>query len=671
MLVRVHRGALRVEAYTDRRFNMPPVRMISVNCKTSGAAFELNGLYFGGAMRSENETIHYRARFEIYPKRDGVDILGGVASIMLEWFARKEKNLAKRDADVFSESHQLNAKMVRTLFSEGRLELPDGYDGGVGRVGRSSVCTKSIIDEQGEQKCWAFEYDEPDARERFRHWHTSVGVSRKTGEKRCVVNIRITYYMMPGFIGKPPSTPPSTTPRFVRSIIEASGWAVCVGDTEVLREECYLDANSFGQFKQSLLSTSRVLPLVLITTDYKGATAVWDASELAQKVLGMANVYVFDWRNEVLKKQTVFQLFRKGTPAYRYGCATATLRIYQPGVNLEDGDASVRHRFFKKDWIDEQRYGDKDGFVETLSRSLSRSFVTDEDDVVDVQDVKRKGYEQRLKSLNTRMEHLQQRMERAREEQRDHTPAKDAGDEIKYLREQLEAVRQDRDEWYKLAVEYSEQDSSASVEAINAAKIEAEAGLREAEDRIAEKDYRIDVLQTDCNQLRKECNGLRQSVHVITSIRHLPTTLVEELDLVEKLWPSKVVVLDEAKKSAGNFTGDFDEQWQILSSVPTTLWDIYFGESVQGDICERYRQETGFELALTETKLTKVNNALMRERVRRYRGQEIDVRPHIKGRSKNPKYAFRVHYYVDRERRLIVIGHCGGHLTTSGTQRIK
>ena len=81
--------------------------------------------------------------------------------------------------------------------------------------------------------------------------------------------------MMPGFIGKPPSTPPSTTPRFVRSVIEASGWAVCVGDTEVLHEECYLDANNFGEFKRSLLSTSRVLPLVLITTDYKGATAVW------------------------------------------------------------------------------------------------------------------------------------------------------------------------------------------------------------------------------------------------------------------------------------------------------------------------------------------------------------------------------------------------------------
>ena len=197
-------------------------------------------------MRSENEAIHYRARFEIYSKQDGADILGGVASIMLEWFARKEKNLARRDADVFSKSHQLNAKMVRALFSEGGLELPDGYDGGVGREGRSSVCTKSIIDEQGELKCWAFEYDEPDARERFRHWHTSVGVSRQTGEKRCVVNIRITYDMMPGFIGKPPSTPPSTTPRFVRSIIEASGWAVCVGDTEVLREERYLDAKNLS-----------------------------------------------------------------------------------------------------------------------------------------------------------------------------------------------------------------------------------------------------------------------------------------------------------------------------------------------------------------------------------------------------------------------------------------
>ena len=195
--------------------------------------------------------------------------------------------------------------------------------------------------------------------------------------------------------------------------------------------------------------------------------------------------------------------------------------------------------------------------------------------------------------------------------------------------------------------------------------------LRDTKDQIAASDYRIDDLQSTCDELRSRCRGLTEGMKAIGQIEHVPTSLADVLNLVRDLWPDKVVVLDEALKSAKTFEGDLDEEWQILSSIPNVLWALYFDSSEQGSIADQYRYATGYELALTETKLTKDNNSIMRERSRRYRGEEIDIRPHIKGKNKNPKLAFRVHYYVDRERKLIVIGHCGGHLTTSGTQRIK
>ena len=61
----------------------------------------------------------------------------------------------------------------------------------------------------------------------------------------------------------------------------------------------------------------------------------------------------------------------------------------------------------------------------------------------------------------------------------------------------------------------------------------------------------------------------------------------------------------------------------------------------------------------------------MRERMVTYKGASVSILAHIKGRAKDPKRTFRLHYYVDREDRKIVIGHCGAHMTPAGTQKLR
>lgn len=56
---------------------------------------------------------------------------------------------------------------------------------------------------------------------------------------------------------------------------------------------------------------------------------------------------------------------------------------------------------------------------------------------------------------------------------------------------------------------------------------------------------------------------------------------------------------------------------------------------------------------------------------RNYHGQTVSIAPHIKGHSGNPKDNIRLHYYADAERRLIVIGHCGAHLETADSSKVK
>lgn len=52
-----------------------------------------------------------------------------------------------------------------------------------------------------------------------------------------------------------------------------------------------------------------------------------------------------------------------------------------------------------------------------------------------------------------------------------------------------------------------------------------------------------------------------------------------------------------------------------------------------------------------------------------YKGNQICILPHVKGNGRNRRDPFRLHFCFDDEAQLIVIGHCGSHLPTSGTAR--
>jgi hypothetical protein len=111
--------------------------------------------------------------------------------------------------------------------------------------------------------------------------------------------------------------------------------------------------------------------------------------------------------------------------------------------------------------------------------------------------------------------------------------------------------------------------------------------------------------------------------------------------------------------------------WRVLHALATTLYDLVFADIPIGDLPTRFRNLTGIELAITEGQQTKRDDRLML--LRRDvddRGQPIDITPHLK-LGDHPPRLLRVHFAIDRERRLLIIGHCGDHLDTFGTQRIK
>ena len=53
-------------------------------------------------MRSENESVHYRARFELRASRRGCDPAKQVINVLQKWFAGKERMASRNGIDAAS-----------------------------------------------------------------------------------------------------------------------------------------------------------------------------------------------------------------------------------------------------------------------------------------------------------------------------------------------------------------------------------------------------------------------------------------------------------------------------------------------------------------------------------------------------------------------------------------
>lgn len=165
------------------------------------------------------------------------------------------------------------------------------------------------------------------------------------------------------------------------------------------------------------------------------------------------------------------------------------------------------------------------------------------------------------------------------------------------------------------------------------------------------------------------CHDYRQSLKALESFL-TPVDLVSALRLVEGLYPSTVVVLDEAYRSAEDYDFDPSKALRILLAMARVLPRLHF-EDATVDIEKEFEATTGFELAMTDTKLTKQDKKAIAQRQRTYGNQVIDITPHVKWGNLKTASSLRVHYYPDHETSRIVIGHCGAHLHTAGNRRNK
>lgn len=178
--------------------------------------------------------------------------------------------------------------------------------------------------------------------------------------------------------------------------------------------------------------------------------------------------------------------------------------------------------------------------------------------------------------------------------------------------------------------------------------------------------FRVRQLEDEARGLRERAQGLEARARLVETM-DLPETPYEALSLAARAFSDRIVVLDRARKSAEDFVkGDPGEVWAVLRSVAVTLHSLLFVERERG-LANAFRDRTGYELALRDSKGANRNPDQKAERMVEYEGAVRDATMHIKGRGVRKGESLRVHFFVDYDKKKIIIAHCGEHLTTDRT----
>lgn len=541
------------------------------------------------------ETPHYRARFEV-AAADGADAAEAVKEIVMGWLHAKGLDVPEGAADI---------------------AVPAGWTAADEPDAAKAVRFLGLSGAQGA--AWAVEADELDGEFSRRRWHTRIGLA-PAGDGGCILNVQVSHYAVNGFFGYQRNPLPSV-PRVVRDILANGKLDVRIGASRVSVEEIYLDADALKRdFMPSLTDRARCLPIVLMTTDDDGKTPVWDATELASKLVGMATVYVIDMRDGALV-QAFRDLLPDRTPAGRYRIGRSAVMVYHPGIDLSGEESLSACTLFTRHRIERYAAGGRDGFINVLMQGLGRGIDARPGDVAGIGDVL----------------WMRSRAESERQGER------------------IERLRADAEAWEEIATDQDRCYSDA------AAKVDE---LTRTVQRLEGEKRALERKAAQCAAPSDDDGAAR----VAECLQSIPRDLTDLLKLARSIWPERIVVLPEAMDSAKSYDGNLAEEWDIVRGTATALYGLLFeDDGCEGQVAGEFQRRTGYELTFSESSATRARADLMKMRERSYGGRTVDISAHIKGRSQ--KNSFRLHFYIDRENELIVIGYAGCHMKTAGSHR--
>ena len=243
---------------------------------------------------------------------------------------------------------------------------------------------------------------------------------------------------------------------------------------------------------------------------------------------------------------------------------------------------------------------------------------------------------------------------------------KDFVTEITNLRNELVELSKEKSrfkrEWVELTNEFKAKTATdrRTIECL-------EMKLRETSGEVEAKNY-FEAL----SKLNERITELQNDLLAAEEWQY-PTSLSEVWTSAAKLYGSRLVFdEDRIEKGLSDFTGQKNpkvvaEFVKMVKSLALSLHPMKFKSNNFSE--ERFKDETGFELSMTESRATKRDKAMDEPRICHYKGKEILCYPHLK--SAVGGLQLRLHFQFLDDEEKIIIGHLGGHLPNAMTKHLK
>lgn len=183
----------------------------------------------------------------------------------------------------------------------------------------------------------------------------------------------------------------------------------------------------------------------------------------------------------------------------------------------------------------------------------------------------------------------------------------------------------------------------------------------------------LDSIQAAYEPLKKG----KEAYDLVRQIDEYPKTPKDILEFFVTVFSDRIDLTEKGWKSLKDCGTAPAVLWEVLFSMVTTLYDCLGKYSNFVETCAKYNEQAPFECVPGNTSTTKKDKTISREYEDYYFENEINIEPHIKsntGKESDSRF-FRIYFanYIDLKtgKRKIIIGSCGGHLTTAGTMHKK
>ena len=546
---------------------------------------------------------HFHSIFDVSPSGPIENPWAALVGEVRAWIVRKEKDPLKG-----------------FFFKGGKWSGPP--------PARAQVETRALSDGRPAPEMWAVRYEHFDSEIKARRWTTNVSVT-EIGTREWRISVELLHKLRSDYVGPEPSVPQPSSPRLVIGLLDSKNWIGRIGSVRLKAQPLAMKVGKGRNFADLLTDSRRLVPIVLVSCDRNSGVPKLDSASLSRALAGTAAVYVCE-SPECDDELDHFVPMRFRSP-------NGTVRIYAPGLTLDQDWTAARHRFFAGDDIDNQGENEIIGHI---VRALTRSDAWRglQSSVASIDDVDARVRELRLTELRS------------------------VGTRTLIEKDEMLAL-------YEADNLRLEGDNKGLKDGLKA----AEDRSTRAEQTVARLEYELGQSRELATEAEAQALAARSDLQSMLDLTEWPEQPIAVAALAVKVSGDRLKFTAEAERALekSDFATCNDAPsvtWLCLRAMATDLYDLVMQDLPAQQVADMFKSRTKFELTWTESKETKRDNKLMAKRRLVYEGRKIDMTPHVKWGNTAPQL-LRVHFWVDRKRNRIVIGHCGDHLDTYGTRR--